>query len=226
MKKIIQVCMILLSFYIMDTHALSFSKKVISDPSFNQYVSVQLDQAINMATITPVKPIRHLDDINLETKQGIELATAIVHAAVYVAKRENNADFKMRIICNKNNVQIKVELYKHSSYFDDNSECHFCDKQYFKGPIIAENDTTIAFEKSNPPRNPINFVIISREHVVNYKDSNFTPGIFIEQLKMAQKLSQKLVDSIFELIINNGTNAGQAVSHSHMHFCSLSKWKL
>lgn len=174
--------------------------------------------------IDPVMHINHINDIDLRTIAGKKLASAIVLACLELSKSHNDADFTLYISCKRDRIVIIVTLYPRSTYVPV-AQCVFCDRNKFSGDIIFENSTAIAFEKSRPARNPINFLIVPKKHVVNYKDKNFKPEIFINQLAMAQELSQKLTDHRVDLYVNNGSNAAQSVFHSHMHFHSPAQWK-
>lgn len=172
--------------------------------------------------IKPVYSVNHINDIDLSTSKGKGLAKAIITAALDLSRSNNNADFRLHISCCQNQFIVKISLYPDSFY--PKSACSFCDITQLKGDIIKENKAVRAFEKSRPARNPIDFLIVPRIHVVNYKDTCFTPDIFINQLAMAQELSKKLTHSDLNLYVNNGINAGQTVLHSHMHFCTTAQW--
>lgn len=174
--------------------------------------------------IQTVEPINHICDIDLMTRAGRKLATAIVMQCVELSKVHSNADFSLQISCRNGRMTIKVIVYSCSMPLTT-AHCDFCDRKKFSGDIIHENNTTIAFEKSRPARTPINFLIVPKRHVVNYKDKNFRPDIFINQLAMAQELSRRLTDTRVELYVNNGSNAAQSVFHSHMYFYSPAQWK-
>jgi diadenosine tetraphosphate (Ap4A) HIT family hydrolase len=175
-------------------------------------------------SIECVMPVAHINDIDLGTVEGKKLASAIVLACLELSKFHNDADFTLHISSKRDRMINTVTFYPPSTY-TLNTACVFCDRSRFGGDIIAENSTTIAFEKDRPARNPINFLIVPKKHVINYKDNNFTPEVFINQLAMAQELSKKLTDNRVDLYINNGSSAAQSVFHSHMHFRSPAEWK-
>ncbi len=175
-------------------------------------------------TIDPTYNIFHINDIDLGDVQGKEIAKAIFNACLELSSKHNNADFTLCISCKKDRLVIEVYLYP-STISESSIPCHFCDRKYFGGDIIDEDATTIAFEKSRPARKPINFLIVPKKHVLNYKDPKCTSDVFINQIRMAQKLSKKLTDPRIDLYVNNGSNAAQSVFHSHMHFHAFGAWK-
>ena len=174
--------------------------------------------------IESIQPIAHICDIDLTSHEGKKLAAAIVLQCIELSKQNSDADFTLYISCKKDRIVITLYLYPRSTVYAP-ATCDFCDRKKFGGDIIAENNTTIAFEKSRPARNPINFLIVPKKHVVNYKDKNFKVETFINQLAIAQELSKKLTDNRVDLYINNGPSAAQSVFHSHMHFHSPAQWK-
>jgi diadenosine tetraphosphate (Ap4A) HIT family hydrolase len=174
--------------------------------------------------ITPRDPIKHINDIDLNTTAGKELALAIIATILELVRTRNDPDFSIHITVKAERLVVIVNLYPGSDE-RRGTPCNFCDRKKFKGDIIAENKDVIAMEKSTPARSPINFLIIPKKHVVNYKDLHFTPEIFIAQLAMAQELSKKLTHPTVDLYINNGINASQSVFHSHMHFHTPAGWK-
>lgn len=111
------------------------------------------------------------------------------------------------------------------------TSCVFCSIIARNSPaiILDENEYAIAFEK-NPPRIPVDCLIIPKKHIKNVKDLDLTSqedkNILDALFAMAQKLSKKLTGTQdFQLHINNGTAAGQTVPHLHMHFKSPEQWK-
>lgn len=188
---------------------------ITPDPASLSSFFVAIDSTYN---------IRHINDIDLNTAQGKEIAKAIFNACLELSRTHNNADFALHISCKKDRIVIMVFLYA-STISQSLIPCQFCERKYFGGDIIEEDATTIAFEKSRPARKPINFLIVPKKHVLNYKDPKCTSEVFINQIRMAQKLSKKLTDHRIDLYVNNGSNAAQSVFHSHMHFHAFGVWK-
>ena len=151
---------------------------------------------------------------------------AIMSMFEEVLDRVGNDDFNLKISGRSGFFCIIIMTYepKDTPLINDEG-CKFCVQEY-KGQVLNETNDAIAFEKSTPPRNPIDFLITPKVHVVNYKDPSFTPDMFINQLAMAQEFAKNLNDSGDVILsVNNGKGAGQTVFHSHMHFKSKSSWK-
>jgi histidine triad (HIT) family protein len=176
--------------------------------------------------ITPKTPISYIADLNFTNPNDIAFAQAVVMAAIDLSHTHADADFQMHIFHKNGQLCTAISLYPVSVQNSFGSNCPFCPPYQLRGAIIDENNTTLAIEKSTPARSPINFLIIPKAHIVNYKDRAFNTQIFIEQLSLARKLANKLTNPTdVELYVNNGANAGQTVFHSHMHFESNAEWK-
>lgn len=100
--------------------------------------------------------------------------------------------------------------------------CIFCSICAGKIPaeIVFENDTIIAFKDINP-KAPVHVLIIPRKHVPGIEDIGAEdadlPGALV---RAAQHIActYKVSSSGYRLVINNGSDAGQAVGHLHVHF--------
>ncbi len=214
MKKIMSLCWVMVCASLIGTSSIAHELvKVVKNTVHSSQYFIELPSSI-----------LHINDINLESAEGKKIASAIVLHCLELSKSHNDADFTLHISCKKDRIVITVTFYSRSTLLGSQS-CDFCDRKKFSGAIMSENNTTIAFEKSRPARDPINFLIVPKKHVINYKDKNFKPEIFINQLAMAQELSQKLTDRRLDLYVDNGSNAAQSVMHSHMHFHSPAQWK-
>jgi len=162
--------------------------------------------------------------LNLSDAENKALIATMATQLLSLVAQHNNADFRVIIDGRSNPFHMDVVLFPASTP-PNNGSCAFCQRT-FRGAVRNEDSDTIAVEKSNPARQPIDFLIIPKQHVVNYKDRNFTSAILIGQLIMAQKQARKLANPHdFLLQVNNGANAYQTVFHSHMHFSSDSRWK-
>lgn len=106
------------------------------------------------------------------------------------------------------------------------SSCIFCkiiDKQ-IPSTFIAENDQLIVIKDINP-KAPIHYLIIPKKHLSDITEFN-TEDIPLAgtMLMMAKELAAQLSGSkAFKLLINNGSDVGQSVFHSHMHFLAGKK---
>lgn len=106
------------------------------------------------------------------------------------------------------------------------NSCVFCKiiANQVPSTIIAENDQIIVIKDINP-KAPIHYLIIPKKHLSDITE--FQPddqNLAGAMLLMAKTLSEQLSGSkAFKLIINNGTDVGQSVFHSHMHFLAGKK---
>lgn len=171
-------------------------------------------------TITPEQGTLSLDTITFGTAKTTELLENIVEHF------PQNKDFSLTISVNPFTIRVDTA---EASIDPVDEECVFCAGQ-FRGTIIDQDQNTIAVEKANPARKPIDFLIIPRKHLINYKyklgATSPIAAALAAQLAMAQKLARKLKNSDdVTLFVNNGKNVGQSVFHSHMHFKSGSSWK-
>ncbi|MDH5511462.1 MAG: histidine triad nucleotide-binding protein [Nitrospinota bacterium] len=101
------------------------------------------------------------------------------------------------------------------------SDCVFC--KIAKGIIpsqkVAETDTLYAFQDINPVAST-HILIIPKRHIENNlsltPEDNQTIGeIFLLANELAVK--QGIDKSGFRVVVNNGSDAGQAVFHIHFH---------
>lgn len=188
--------------------------------------SDQSIQQLDSTTYLIAAPSGTADFLTLNLTDGPERQCVVkmVTKALEVVRDNRNADFQLTIDGSASSLRMTIMLFPAAPLVAP-TVCDFCQRA-FKGAIIAEDEHTIAFEKSTPPRNPINFLIIPKTHVANYKDPQCTADIFVNQLAMAQKMASNLKDPhSIKLQVNNGSNAAQSVFHSHMHFTSNSSWK-
>lgn len=104
-------------------------------------------------------------------------------------------------------------------------ECLFCKiiNKEISSKIIDENEHVIVIEDIQP-RAPIHYLIIPKIHVANINSMDETEEHYIaarEMFKMIKKLAKNLPEpKSFNLISNNGAEAGQSVFHMHWHFMS------
>jgi len=105
------------------------------------------------------------------------------------------------------------------------SDCIFCKiiKKEITSKIIDENDHVIVIEDIKP-KAPIHYLIIPKIHVQNFfelEDSEKHHTAVKEMYKMVRKLAGNLPEpKAFNLVSNNGAQAGQCVFHMHWHFIS------
>jgi histidine triad (HIT) family protein len=101
------------------------------------------------------------------------------------------------------------------------SSCVFCLIIQKKVPatILAETDTVLAF-KDRAPKASHHYLIIPKNHMADLHEAEVkNKDVLGELLLMAKQLSETIEGAHdFNLVVNNGTNAGQVVPHLHMHF--------
>ena len=99
--------------------------------------------------------------------------------------------------------------------------CVFCkiiDKKIQSDIIIESNEIIVI--KDIAPKTNLHLLIIPKKHIKDilsfeHNDFDYAPKMFL----MAKYLSDKFEDAKnFKLVINNGSGAGQAIFHVHMHF--------
>jgi len=95
--------------------------------------------------------------------------------------------------------------------------CIFCKiaGKEVKSSIVLESGTVMAFDDISPQA-PVHVVIIPKEHITSVAGLN---GIVQEMFKAAIKVAKaKGVDSSgYRMVMNSGSDAGQAVEHMHFH---------
>jgi len=103
------------------------------------------------------------------------------------------------------------------------SDCIFCKiiKKEIPSNIIDENEHVIVVEDIRP-KAPIHYLVIPKIHIANINDIQDTEEHYTavrEMFKMVRKLAKNLDEpKAFNLVSNNGAQAGQCVFHMHWHF--------
>jgi histidine triad (HIT) family protein len=99
--------------------------------------------------------------------------------------------------------------------------CVFCKiiEKTMPSTIVYESENTLVINDINP-KAPIHYLILPKKHRENIvslgeSDSNLIWDIIQTTQKLAQTLPQP---AAFNLIANNGADAGQSVFHLHFHF--------
>ncbi len=95
-------------------------------------------------------------------------------------------------------------------------KCVFC--KIIAGEISTEfiykDKDVVAFSDINPCA-PIHILIIPRKHIETLNQSEITGKMVSAAYKIAK--DKKISDSGFRLIFNSGPDAGQEVTHIHLH---------
>jgi len=100
-------------------------------------------------------------------------------------------------------------------------DCIFCKiiNKEIKANLVYEDEKFVAFEDINPVA-PLHLLIIPKKHIesINHleeKDKELIGELFLTAQKIAKE--QKVDQTGYRLIINVGKDAGQTVSHLHLH---------
>src|SRR5438477_330387 len=99
--------------------------------------------------------------------------------------------------------------------------CLFCRiiRKEIPAKVVLESEQALAFRDINPQA-PVHILVIPKTHIENAMalETEHAP-VLSEMLRLAQEAArQEGTDkSGFRLVFNNGPDAGQAVSHLHLH---------
>jgi histidine triad (HIT) family protein len=100
------------------------------------------------------------------------------------------------------------------------SDCIFCKiiQGAIKSTIIAQNEYVIAIQDIMP-KAPFHYLIMPKKHIISLATITEADQEYITQVMfMARDLAQNVPNKAFNLIANNGSEAGQSVFHLHFHF--------
>ena len=101
------------------------------------------------------------------------------------------------------------------------ADCVFC--KIIAGDIpstkILETKTILVIEDINP-KAPVHYLVIPKAHLATMLDINDDDSALAwDLIKTVRDLGRKLSQpQAFNVIANNGQEAGQSVSHLHWHF--------
>ena len=103
----------------------------------------------------------------------------------------------------------------------EEEDCVFCKiaRKEIKAEIIEESENFIAIPDANP-KTEGHSLIISKKHFINILDVPVLSGN--ELLEMIKKVSLKYKQN-FNIAVNTGKEAGQAVMHFHLHILPRKK---
>ena len=90
--------------------------------------------------------------------------------------------------------------------------------------IYYEDKVVIAIMDINPVRKG-HFLVIPKEHSTNLKDidDKVFKYLMFKSKQLAKNKIKEMNVSGFQLIINNGKEAGQEIMHTHVHIIPSSK---
>jgi len=84
--------------------------------------------------------------------------------------------------------------------------------------IVYEDDLCLAFRDINPQA-PTHVLVIPKKEIAGLSDAGAEDQALLGHLMLAAgKIARSLgVGDAFRLVVNNGADAGQSVSHLHLH---------
>ena len=110
------------------------------------------------------------------------------------------------------------------------SDCIFCKiaNKEIPAEVVDENEDIIAFKDVNPQA-PVHVLVIPKMHISSFIEVREEHAKLMMKLTQSiQNISKKLEisESGFRVVVNNGSDAGQAVPHLHFHVLGgrLLKW--
>ncbi len=98
-------------------------------------------------------------------------------------------------------------------------DCIFCKiaAKEIESKLLHEDDMVLAFRDLNPVA-PTHALVIPREHIERISDIEEKHAETLGRMHLiARKVAAAEGLSDYRLVINCGTDAGQAVYHIHMH---------
>lgn len=101
----------------------------------------------------------------------------------------------------------------------DNS-CVFCKiiERIIPSTVILENDLIIVI-KDRAPKAPFHYLVIPKKHISDMTQLTPNDQVFVWSMTQAlQELSKNVPHQAFNVIVNNGAQAGQVIFHLHWHF--------
>jgi len=101
------------------------------------------------------------------------------------------------------------------------ADCIFCEivNKRMKSDIIHEDDELVAFYDINPQA-PVHVLVVPRKHIDSVHDvENNDAELMGKMILVAKKIAgeRDISEGGYRLVVNNGVNGGQTVSHLHLH---------
>jgi histidine triad (HIT) family protein len=100
------------------------------------------------------------------------------------------------------------------------SECLFCNIAAGKIPceVVYQDETVFAF-KDIHPKAPIHVLVIPKRHIASLADLKTSElPLAAHMLETVNTIAKQLgTGTGYKLVINTGSEGGQAVMHLHMH---------
>jgi len=101
-------------------------------------------------------------------------------------------------------------------------DCIFCKiiNKEVPSEVVYEDDKIIAFKDINP-KAPVHFLIVPKKHIVSVNHLEMQDkAIMADLVFVAQKISREKNLKGYKLVINVGSDGGQAIDHLHLHLLS------
>lgn len=101
------------------------------------------------------------------------------------------------------------------------AECLFCRivAKEIPAQVVYEDELIMAFRDINPQA-PVHLLLIPKAHVASVRESEaLHPLVPARLLKVAKELAEQegVAETGYRLVVNTGSDAGQAVTHLHLH---------
>ncbi len=101
------------------------------------------------------------------------------------------------------------------------ADCLFCRiiQKQIPATVVEESENTLAFRDINP-RAPVHVLVIPKQHIPSLLELKPEHAALLSEIHQTiQKVARKeKVDGTgFRMVVNNGKDSGQAVSHIHYH---------
>jgi histidine triad (HIT) family protein len=99
------------------------------------------------------------------------------------------------------------------------ADCLFCRivRQEIPATLVYEDDACVAFRDIDP-KAPVHVLIVPRDHVSSLndvKDPTMIGRLSLAAAEVARR--EGVADSGYRMVINTNRDAGQTVSHVHLH---------
>lgn len=100
-------------------------------------------------------------------------------------------------------------------------DCIFCSIARGEVPahIVRQDEDTVAFRDLNPQA-PVHVLVIPRRHITSVNeletaDRHVVGALFLAAREVAA--AEQIAESGYRMVVNAGPDAGQTVSHVHLH---------
>jgi histidine triad (HIT) family protein len=108
-------------------------------------------------------------------------------------------------------------------------DCLFCRiiRKEIPSKIVFENEKVLAFRDIDP-KAPVHILVVPKKHISGLDSSTADDARLLGEMLVAAKdiaKKEKLDESGYRVVINNGKDAGQAVAHIHYHLLGGRKFQ-